>query len=275
MKEDPAAGFARVDRTTDPSFFIEFLDSRRTIGGGREIKKLVLELLSLRAGAHVLDIGCGAGDDAREIAARVGSGGRVVGIDQSEMMVSEARRRALKSLTHLEFRTGDVRKLDFPDGSFDGVRTDRVLLFGPEIEQALAEILRVLCPGGRLVTSEIDAQTYFVDSPMVETSRAVFAAFAHNRPHNALGRQLLTLVTQAGFTNVKSIPQVIRLPHGMFVRTFDGFIRSSIEKGQLAKADVTRWLEGLEQAANRGVFNHGVTVFTVCGQKPSDGIGGK
>ena len=65
------------------------------------------------------------------------------------------------------------------------------------------------------------------------------------------GRQLLTLVTQAGFTNVKSIPQVIRLPHGMFVRTFDGFIRSSMEKGQLAKA-VTRWLEGLEQSADLG-----------------------
>ncbi len=89
----------------------------------------------------------------REIAALVGSVGRVVGIDQSEMMVSEAR-RAPESLTHLEFRTGDVRKLDFPDGSFDGVRTDRVLMFVPEIEQALAEIFRVLGPGGRLVTSE-------------------------------------------------------------------------------------------------------------------------
>ncbi len=74
IKEDPA-GFARVDRTTDPSFFIEFFDSRWTVEGEREIKELVLELLSLRAGAHVLDIGCGIGDDAREIAALVGSVG--------------------------------------------------------------------------------------------------------------------------------------------------------------------------------------------------------
>src|SRR6266478_5040724 len=86
IKEDPA-GFARVDRTTDPNLFIEFLDSHRTIEGEREIKELVRELLSLRAGTHVLDIGCGTGDDAREIAALVGSVGRVVGIDQSEMMV--------------------------------------------------------------------------------------------------------------------------------------------------------------------------------------------
>ncbi len=54
------------------------------------------------------------------------------------------------------------------------------------------------------------------------------------------GRQLLRLVTQTGFSNVKSTPHVIRLPYSMFGRIFDGFIRSSMEKGQLAKA-VTRW----------------------------------
>ncbi len=93
-------------------------------------------------------------------------------------MVAEAKRRAPASVAPLEFRTGDVRKLDFPDSSFDAVRTDRVLIFVPEVEKALTEIFRVLRPGGRLVTSELDGEAHFVDSPMVEVSREVFAVLA-------------------------------------------------------------------------------------------------
>jgi ubiquinone/menaquinone biosynthesis C-methylase UbiE len=119
--EESPAGFAGVDQTADQNFLIDFLDARRTIEGEREVKELILSLLELRAGSHVLEIGCGTGDDAREIAALVGPVGRVVGIDPSELMVSVARRRAPEAVTHLAFRIGDARKLDFPDGSFDGV----------------------------------------------------------------------------------------------------------------------------------------------------------
>ena len=265
-KGDPHE-FIKVDQTSDPRYFVEFLDARKTIEGEREIKELVLDLLDLRLGAHVLDIGCGTGDDAREIAGLVGATGRVVGIDPSEVMVAEAKRRAPASVAALEFRTGDVRKLDFTDSSFDAVRTDRVLMFVPEIEQALSEIFRVLRPGGRLVTSELDLETYFVDSPMVETSREVFAFFAQNQPHSRLGRQLLRLVTQTGFRRTKSIPQVVRPPYKTF-RLFHEHLRSSIEKGRLPEEEVARWLEGLEQAEADDVFNYGIIVFTVCGEKP-------
>jgi ubiquinone/menaquinone biosynthesis C-methylase UbiE len=126
-KGDPSE-FIKVDQTSDPRYLIEFLDARKTIEGEREIKQLVLDLLDLRLGAHVLDVGCGTGDDAREIAGRVGAAGRVIGIDPSEVMIAEAKQRAPVSVAPLEFRTGDARKLDFPDSSFDAVRTDRVLI---------------------------------------------------------------------------------------------------------------------------------------------------
>jgi ubiquinone/menaquinone biosynthesis C-methylase UbiE len=214
--------FNKVDQTSDPRFFVEFLDARKTIGGEREIKQLVLDLLNLRLGAQVLDVGCGAGDDAREISGLVGATGRVIGIDSSEVMVTEARRREPASIEPLEFRTGDVRKLDFPDSSFDAVRTDRVLIFVPEVERALSEMFRVLRPGGRLVASELDAEAYFADSPMVEFSREVFAVLAQSGvPNSRLGRQLLRLVTQAGFRNVKSVPRVICSPYQMCRRIFD------------------------------------------------------
>src|SRR5436190_472325 len=95
MTQTPdASGFVAVDQADDPRFFIEFLDARKTIEGERDVKELILRMLDLHDGATVLDVGCGTGDDAREIAGLVGTTGRVVGIDPSETMVAESKRRA-------------------------------------------------------------------------------------------------------------------------------------------------------------------------------------
>jgi ubiquinone/menaquinone biosynthesis C-methylase UbiE len=112
--------FEKVDQSAEPKYFIEFVDSRRTIEGEREIKELILSQLKLRPGTHVLDIGCGTGDDAREIAGFVSPSGRVVGIDTSETMIAEAKRRVEGYSSSLEFRIGDACELDFPDACFDG-----------------------------------------------------------------------------------------------------------------------------------------------------------
>jgi hypothetical protein len=103
---------------------------------------------------------------------------------------------------------------------------------------------------------------------MAEISREVFAAYAQSFPQSRLGRQLLRLVSHTGFRNVKSVPRIVRPPYERFRRSIDGFLRSSIAKARLAEADVTRWLEGLAQAEAGNVFNYGVTVFSVCGEKP-------
>ena len=110
-------------------------------------------MLRLEPGVRVLDIGCGTGDDVREMAGFVGTGGQAVGIDPSRALIAESMRRAEGSTLPVEFRLGEVCKLDFPDAAFDRIRTDRVLIFVPEIEVALKEMLRVLRPGGRLVAS--------------------------------------------------------------------------------------------------------------------------
>jgi len=87
--------FSAVDKSHDPRFFIEFLELRKTVEGEREVKDLIIELLGLRPGVQVLDVGCGLGDDAREIAGIVGASGRVVGIDPSETMIAESKKEPL------------------------------------------------------------------------------------------------------------------------------------------------------------------------------------
>ena len=92
---------------------------------------------------RVLDAGCGRGNIAERIARE--SDAAVVGIDQSERMVELTRARGVDAVV------GDVRALPFEDGEFDCALAAWMLFHVPDVDAALAELARVLRPGGRLV----------------------------------------------------------------------------------------------------------------------------
>lgn len=100
----------------------------------------------MRARGRVADVGCGPGHVARYLAER---GVDVLGIDLSPAMVACARRRS----PGLEFRVGDLRALDLPDGSLAGILAFyAVVHFEPsELGPVFTELRRVLCPGGALL----------------------------------------------------------------------------------------------------------------------------
>ena len=109
-------------------------------------------------GAQVLDVATGRGAVLFAAAEKVGSDGKVVGIDLAEYMVrltaTDIVRQQVKNATILQM---DAEHLGFPDGSFDAVLCAYALFFFPHIEQALAEFSRVLRPGGKLGVSVPDA----------------------------------------------------------------------------------------------------------------------
>jgi ubiquinone/menaquinone biosynthesis C-methylase UbiE len=108
----------------------------------------------LRQGQQVLDLGSGTGYPAVLAAQVVGPQGKVVGIDLAEEMLAAARRKGTRlGLSNVEFRTGDVTTLPFPSGSFDAVTSRFCLMFLPEIPKPVAEIARVLKPGGYLAAA--------------------------------------------------------------------------------------------------------------------------
>jgi hypothetical protein len=78
----------------------------------------------------------------------------------------------------------------------------------------------------------------------------------------------MRLLGRIRFQSVKSMPMVLRPPYKTFRRLFDGFLRSAIQRARLAEAEVAAWLNSLEQADADGVFQNGVVVFTIVGQKP-------
>lgn len=113
----------------------------------------VANATGVTSGQRALDVGCGTGVAARALAARVGASGKVSGLDVNEGMLAVARRMA----PNVDWRQGAAENLPFEDSSFDAVVSQFALMFFEDKPTALAEMMRVLVPGGRMVVAVWDA----------------------------------------------------------------------------------------------------------------------
>ena len=113
--------FTSVDQSAEPGFFLHFVDESNKLPGVIAWKPLILDGLRLQPGMRVLDVGCGQGADAFELAASVGPDGLVTGVDFSELLITEAVRRGADRGLPVKFEVGDAQALRFPDSSFDAV----------------------------------------------------------------------------------------------------------------------------------------------------------
>ena len=120
---------------------------------------------ALQAGDHVVDVGSGGGIDSLIAAGMVGPDGHVVGVDMTPAMLEKARTGAVAaSRDNVEFRQGYGEQLPVPDAWADVVISNGVLNLMPDKRAALAEMARVLKPGGRLQIGDILVQTAVPES---------------------------------------------------------------------------------------------------------------
>ena len=125
-------------------------------GKVRELRQKTVNLAQLQPGEQVLDVGCGTGTLAIKVARRVGRVGHVAGIDPGAQQIAYARAQAARHNISIDFQIGVIEQLPFPDQTFDVVFSTLMMhhLPAPLKRQGLAEIARVLKPGGRLVIAD-------------------------------------------------------------------------------------------------------------------------
>lgn len=143
---------------------------------------LVADAAMVRPGHRVLDVACGTGVLAREIASRIGAMENVVGLDASPGMVEVARRLA----GAIDWREGTAEALPFPDGTFHAVVSQFGLMFFVDPRQAVREMLRVLAPRGHLAVAVWDSldhiPAYAAEVALLERMAGPQAAAALRAP---------------------------------------------------------------------------------------------
>jgi SAM-dependent methyltransferase len=267
MTTDDVTAFAAVDATKDPGFFRRFLDQGSQIPGIIASKPLILEELRCTAGAHVLDVGCGLGHDALQIAARVGARGRVVGLDISEAMILEARARAAALNQPVTFEVGDAQKLRFADGTFDACRAERALMHIPDTMAAVSEMVRVTRCGGRVAVFDFDWDTHIVDSQYKETTRKITRSFSDAMQNGRIGRQLPRLFKQFGLVDVTVSTHTIFVHYEFFQLLVGGHLTNIQMAGLLSPSEVNDWWTDLQSANEMGTFLCCFTAFIVAGSR--------
>ena len=263
-------GFSNVDRTATPGAFVQYLDQLTAMEPVQRYKRESYRLAGARPGARILDVGCGAGDDVRALGALVGSTGLVTGIDSSATMIAEAQRRAEGHGLPVEFRVGDIYALDYPDASVDGCRADRVFQHLEDRPAALAELVRVLRPGGCVVVTDPDWETLIVDLPDRELIRKVFRFRCDGYRAGWSGRQTPRLMREQGLSAITVFPVTPTITDFAFadqIFLFRQYAAKAQEAGALTPDELATWLRLLDEADRAGTFFSAFTFFTVAGRK--------
>jgi SAM-dependent methyltransferase len=167
------------------------------IGDAVRRRSIVREALAAAPGERILDAGCGPGFYCAELREDVGSSGAVVGVDSSAPMLALAARRC-----DAELREGDATALPAESGAFDAALCVQVLEYVPDVAAALAELHRVLRPGGRALVFDIDWGTLSVHSEDEARNARVLRAWDEHLAHPGLPRTLAARLRAAGFEDV-------------------------------------------------------------------------
>lgn len=190
---------------------------------------MVADAAQIQTGQQVLDIACGTGVLAREIAHRVGKGGYVAGLDPNPGMLSVAK----VSTPEVDWRLGVAEEIPFPDQSFDAVISQFGLMFFQNRQKSIQEMLRTVKPTGCVVVAVWDAieaiAGYAAEMALIERLAGKAAADAVRAPF-VLGDQneLHKLFTAAGASSVE-------------VKTYEGLARFPNIR-TMVEAELRGWL---------------------------------
>ena len=260
--------FSEVDTSGVAPQLVAYLEAVAARPEVVELHDRATALLDPKPGENVLEVGCGLGADARELARAVAPGGKVTAVDVSEAMLNAARERHDDALD-VTYERADVTALPYDDETFDVIRIERVLQHVAEVEKACAEMARVLKPGGRVLVLDTDWASLVAD---VGDDALVDRVLSHGRGRMfqpLAARRLRRLLSQAGLTDVELVGHAFaysRLADAMVVLPmFNEAIPQ--EANFMPAEDREPWFAAVKAADARGQLMTGWTAYIALARK--------
>jgi SAM-dependent methyltransferase len=229
-------------------------------------------------GATAIDLGCGAMGVLGALSRRVGPRGKVVGVDNDPLQLEAARAFVQDArLSNVEIVEGDAFATRFASGSFDLVHQRFVIAPAGRDAEMLAEMRRLVRPGGIVVLQEPDSASWSLH-PASETfdhlKRAILAAFRNAGGDFDAGRKLLPLLRSNGLARVGIRADIKALqsgnPYLHLPLQFSKSLEPRLLSGIVAPDLLARWRGEVERALGReDCFGLTFTLVQAWGQAPS------
>lgn len=237
-----------------------------------ERRRRVRRAIALRPGERVLDIGCGPGFLTGEAATEVGPTGWACGLDISDSVLAVARQRSAGQpyAAWIDFRHGDAVALPFPDASFDAAVATQVYEYVRDVPRALAELSRVLRPGGRAVVVDTDWDTMAWHSADAVRSARILAAWDEHLADPRLPRTLRPGLRDAGLAVARTeVLNILNLEWDGYSRGVAGLIAAFVpgRRGITPEA-AAAWVEDLERRHDEGAYFFSLDQFLFLATKP-------
>jgi ubiquinone/menaquinone biosynthesis C-methylase UbiE len=260
--------FSQLDETPADiqAKMLDYLDRVAALRGIQRVREIARTEMGIRAGQHLLDAGCGAGEEARVLARLASPGGQVTATDLSSAVVAAAAQR--DDGAGVRYVVGDITELDFPDATFDSVRSERVLQHVAQPDAAVAELARVTVPGGRVCLIDTDWESFLVDGMPDDILGGLLRLGREKGLFRPSGHQLRGRLVHAGLKEVTaepvSIPVTDRATAETLIPLFDP---EALHLGRVPTELADPWLIAFEAALARGDFLAVLTIWVATGTR--------
>jgi ubiquinone/menaquinone biosynthesis C-methylase UbiE len=249
------------------------LEARGKFQSFQKMMKEYLDVMSIDSAKTVLDLGCGTGVATRGIIQRKNFSGTITGIDLSSYLVKVANQLFEEDVKNgrVVFRTGDTRRLEIPDESFDAVVAHTLISHVDDPLATLKEAARIVMKGGMIGIFDGDyaSLTFSHEDPIKgkEYDEAIIKALISNP---RVMRQMPRFLRDAGLDIVKSFSHIIAdySKADYYTPAIESFRKLVPQSGTMTDEQINTWADARLEESEAGVFFGACNYYSYIAKRP-------